>query len=145
MAEHSGGKSNNPLGDLAGMLVGSVTGIYGAIFIAGGVLGLTTGNVPIQGSLLNPWETGQYAGGLFHAGANSGVQTFSDDKYQNNSKKIGGDRPILNQVPQRQRLIPDFVPTSNRSNDAAIAPSDRVTYETDLNGKPIQTIEQRKK
>ena len=146
MADHNnGGKSSNPIGDLFGMVIGSVTGVYGAIFIVGGVLGLTTGNVPIQGSLLNPWETGQYAGGLFHAGANSGVQTFSDDKYQKNSKRIGEDRPSLLPNNQKQRLAPDFVPTTNRSKDASVANTDNASYEVDLNGNPIQTLEQPKK
>ena len=124
MAEHS---NHNPITGLLGMLVGSVTGIYGAIFLTGLAVGAITGNVPIRGSLLNPWETGQYAGGLFNAGGNSGVQTFGDEKYFQNSKKIGGD------TKPEQRLK---APTREPSN--LVLPTSTRTQELNLSAQNVQ-------
>jgi hypothetical protein len=115
MAEHHGGGSNPVLG-LGALLLSGVTGIYSAVFVAGGIIALATGNVPVRGSLLNPWETGQYCGGLIYAGLNSGVQTFGDEKYFNNSKKIGSD------AKPDQRLM-----SPNRTNGTTILPTSAKT------------------
>lgn len=142
MAEHSGGK--DPITGLLGMIVGSVTSIYGAIFLVGLGMGAITGNVPIRGSLLNPWETGQYVGGLFNAGGNSGVQTFGDQKYFNNSKKIGSDAK-----PQQRLMAPSQQPKSNvlpttytqDSNVSGQSDHPNIAYE-DLNGDGIISPEE---
>lgn len=119
MAEHHG---NNPITGLLGMLVGSVTSVYGGIFLVGLAMGAITGNVPIRGSLLNPWETGQYVGGLFNAGGNSGVQTFGDEKYFNNSKKIGSDaKPDQRLLSPTRPPSANVLPTRSTTNDANIA------------------------
>jgi hypothetical protein len=120
MAEHGSGNSN-PVGNLFGMVISSVTGIYGAIFVVGGVVALATGNVPVRGSLLNPWETGQYCGGLVYAGLNSGVQTFGDEKYFQNSKKIGSDTKPEQRLmsPQRElsnKVLPTGLKATSDSN-----------------------------
>jgi hypothetical protein len=122
MAEHGGGK--DPITGLLGMIVGSVTSIYGAIFLVGLGMGAITGNVPIRGSLLNPWETGQYVGGLFNAGGNSGVQTFGDEKYFENSKKIGSDakpqpRLMTPRQPSNNVLPTTYTQDSNVSGQGA--------------------------
>lgn len=117
MADHN---NNNPITGLLGMLVGSVTSIYGAIFLTGLAMGAITGNVPIRGSLLNPWETGQYVGGLFNAGGNSGVQTFGDEKYFQNSKQIGSDAKPNQRLMAPNRTPSTILPTSSRTNDANI-------------------------
>jgi hypothetical protein len=118
MADHS---NNNPITGLLAMLVGSVTGIYGGIFLVGLAIGAITGNVPIRGSLLNPWETGQYVGGLFNAGGNSGIQTFGDEKYFQNSKQIGSD-PKPNQRLMAPSQTPSTIlPTSSRTQNSSVA------------------------
>ncbi len=118
MADHN---NNNPITGLLGMLVGSVTSIYGAIFLIGLAMGAITGNVPIRGSLLNPWETGQYVGGLFNAGGNSGVQTFGDEKYFQNSKQIGSDAKPNQRLLSPNRAPNSILPTSSKTNDANVA------------------------
>lgn len=138
MADHS---NNNPITGLLGMLVGSVTGIYGAIFLTGLAMGAITGNVPIRGSLLNPWETGQYVGGLFNAGGNSGVQTFGSEEYFQNSKRIGEgtSNPRL-PVPTRP-ANPNILPTSDRNQTSEIAGQNQSVAPTykDLDGDGIIT------
>ena len=139
MADHS---NNNPITGLLGMLVGSVTGIYGAIFLTGLAMGAITGNVPIRGSLLNPWETGQYVGGLFNAGGNSGIQTFGSEEYFQNSKRIGdgasNPRLIVPNRPSNPNTLP--LPASDRrtTSDLSGATATPVTYK-DLDGDGIIT------
>lgn len=106
MADHNGGNSNPVLAFIM-MLASSAGGLYGALFFLGLILGWTTGNVPIRGSLLNPWETGQYVGGLFNVGGNSGVQTFGDEKYFQNSKRIDGDTK-----PNQRLMAPNSPPST---------------------------------
>lgn len=142
MADQNGG--SNPVLGLGAMLLGSVTTIYGSIFLVGGVIASATGNVPIRGSLLNPWETGQYVGGLIHAGLNSGLQTFGDEKYFSNSKKIGSDAK-----PDQRLLSPTRPPSANvlptRSNDANITGSTNPVITTpyeDTNGDGVISPEE---
>lgn len=118
MADHS---NNNPITGLLAMLVGSVTGIYGGIFLIGLAAGAITGYVPVRGSLLNPWETGQYVGGLFNVGGNSAVDTFADEKYRQNSKKIGSDtRPDQRLMAPNQKPS-TILPTSARTQDLNVS------------------------
>jgi hypothetical protein len=144
MAEHHGG--GNPITGLLGMLVGSVTSVYGAIFLIGLAMGAITGNVPIRGSLLNPWETGQYVGGLFNAGGNSGVQTFGDKTYFENSKKINSDAKPDQKLMSPNRTPSTILPTSAKTtNDASVVEQSQPTaialYE-DSNGDGIITPEE---
>lgn len=136
MADHN---NNNPITGLLGMLVGSVTSIYGAIFLVGLAMGAITGNVPIRGSLLNPWETGQYVGGLFNAGGNSGIQTFGDEKYFQNSKQIGRD-PKPNQRLMAPNQTPSTIlPASARTQDSNVSvqsSQESFTY-TDTDGDGV--------
>jgi hypothetical protein len=136
MADHN---NNNPITGLLAMLLGSVTGIYGGIFLVGLAIGGITGNVPIRGSLLNPWETGQYVGGLFNAGGNSGIQTFGDEKYFQNSKQIGSD-PKPNQRLMAPNQTPSTIlPTSARtqnSNVSGQSSQESFTY-TDTDGDGV--------
>lgn len=138
MADHH---NNNPITGLLGMLVGSVTGIYGAIFLIGLAMGAITGNVPIRGSLLNPWETGQYVGGLFNAGGNSGIQTFGDEKYFQNSKKIGSDTKPDQRLMSPNRTPSTILPTSTNNSaqtlDVSAPSNSTVAPYQDLNGDGV--------
>lgn len=138
MADHS---NNNPITGLFGMLVGSVTSIYGAVFLIGAVVGGMTGNVPIRGSLLNPWETGQYVGGLLNTGTNSGVQTFGDEKYFQNVQKIGGVKPDQ-RLMAPSRTPSTILPTSTNNNnsqtlDVSATSNSTVAPYQDLNGDGV--------
>jgi hypothetical protein len=107
-------------------------------------MGAITGNVPIRGSLLNPWETGQYVGGLFNAGGNSGVQTFGDQKYFENSKKIGSDaKPQQRLMTPSQQPKNNVLPTTYTQDSSVSSQSDRpnIAYE-DLNGDGIISTEE---
>ena len=142
MAEHHG---NNPITGLLGMLVGSVTSVYGGIFLIGLAMGAITGNVPIRGSLLNPWETGQYVGGLFNAGGNSGVQTFGDEKYFQNSKKIGSDskpeQRLMTPKNEPSNVLPTSLKATQDSNVSSQTTQESFIYK-DLNGDGIISPEE---
>ncbi len=123
MAEHGGGK--DPISSLGSTLLGGAMGIFTGIFVLGTVLGMITGNAPIRAGLFDVWAWGQMVGAWINAGGNSGVQTFGDEKYFQNSKKIGSDTKPDQRLMQPSRtpstILPTILPTSTQStNDANI-------------------------
>ena len=138
MAEHSGGK--DPISNIGSTLVGGIMGVFTGIFVLGMFLGGITGNAPIRASLFDVWAWGQMAGAWIHAGGNSGVQTFGDESYFKNSKKIGSDtkpeQRLNNPTREPNNLV---LPTSARTQDSNLSAQN--TQEsfiyTDTNGDGV--------
>lgn len=120
MAEHSGGK--DPISSIGNTVVGGIMGVFTGIFVLGMFLGGITGNAPIKASLFDVWAWGQMAGAWIHAGGNSGVQTFGDEKYFQNSKKVGSDTKPEQRLNSPTREPSNLVlPTSTRTQDFSLS------------------------
>lgn len=134
MAEHGGGK--DPISSIGGTLRDGAMGVFGAIFGLGILLGGITGYAPVKASLWDVWAWGQMFGAWIHAGGNSGIQTFGDKSYFENSKKIGDD-PAPEQRLQKSQTI---LPTSTKqisTQELNLAPASYV----DTTGKGFISIE----
>lgn len=139
MAEHGGGK--DPISGTFESLFKGAMGIFGGIFVLGAILGGITGNAPIRASLFDVWAWGQMFGAWINAGGNSGIQTFGDEKYFQNSKKIGSDSKPDQRLMSPSRTPSTILPTSTNNSsqtlDVSATSNSTVAPYQDLNGDGV--------
>jgi hypothetical protein len=144
MAEHGGGK--DPISNIGGTLIGGVTGLATGIFVLGMLLGGITGNAPIKASVFDFFAWGQIIGAWIHVGGNASVETFGDEKYFQNSKKIGSDtKPDQRLLSPTRPPSANVLPTRSTTNDATITGSVNPVITTpyeDTNGDGVISPEE---